>query len=245
MKTTRVSLILLVLLSSCFASAMPLGSLGLKKTKKSTIHKTSFEETQTRYLSPLDMAELFMERFPLFILDTNCDINYPDTDNSKSLRVLLGENKPATGEPDTLAPSAGLITKLKSCTDTALTYETSAIIQGAGFSSLYPTAIAKFKEIFPAELKKTIPCRAEFCAKAPQEWLGRRMMDLSSGEQKSFIRELLLKVWGTLKVYEEMNEKSADDLIEALQKQTAQMTLAETYKKVQLWAALRDEFLMF
>ncbi len=209
------------------------------------VHRTSFEETQTRYLSPLDMAELFMKRFPMFIADISCDAYYADQPGSKSLRVLLGENRPSTGEPDTLAPSAGLITKLKSCTESALSLEIGIFGPYDHTRASHPTINKRVRDEQSAELKKFIPCRADKCSTKPYEWMDLKMSDLSNEDQRILIRELLLKVWGTLRVYEEINGASAEDLISALQKQTESLSLTDTYRKVQVWAALRDEFLMF
>ncbi len=247
MKSVYRFLITLLLASVCLNSAASMGSLGLKKNKSKLLHTTSFEETQNRYLAPLDMIDLFMDRFPFWTTTSSCDpTSSSESTDAKSLRILLGENKPATGEPDTVAPGAGLINQLKACADLAIGQELQQ--QGVQTGSyLYYTEDLKvrFTEILSYQLKKFIPCRPEFCSQDPNEWSKLKVKDLSSKDQRLYIRALLLRVWGTLKVYEEMNNTSSEDLISALQKQTENLTMVETYKKVQIWAAFRDEFLMF
>ncbi len=195
----------------------------------------SFEETHRRYLAPLDLIEIYMDRFPYWANTFSCDPYYAFSVDADSIRVLLGENRPVTGEPDSSSPSAGLVSKLKDCVQKSLVFEVQKI---SG------TLVGPEPKI--ERLKHLIPCRTAKCSTSKNEWASVALKDFSESEQKEFISELIVKIWGSLRIYEESNLGSTRaELIDKIRSQLADKKIFEVYAEVQTWAALRDELIMF
>lgn len=190
---------------------------------------TSFEETHRRYLAPLDMIELYVQKYPDW-LNTLCDPYHGTSLNASALKTLLGENRPATGEPDTWVPSVGLVTLLETCLKQTLSLEISKInTLGQLEQSLQPIS-----EIIPQVKVLGL------------HWTGVRLSQLSDSDQELLVRTLLRRVWGTLIVYEEFNPgKTIDQLVLQIREQLKDKTLVDVYTQVLVWASLRDEFLMY
>lgn len=193
------------------------------------IFPTSFEETHRRYLAPLDMIELYVQKYPDW-LSTICDPYHGLSQNASALKTLLGENRPSTGEPDTWVPSVGLVTLLQTCLKHTVSIEVARI----NTSGRVEASLQTLSEIIPDS--KALG----------RKWDTVRLNELSPADQELLVRALIQRVWGTLIIYEEFNlGKSLDQLVLQIREQLKEKTLDQVYTQVLVWASLRDEFLMY
>lgn len=203
--------------------------LSLLTVAQARIFPASFEETHRRYLAPLDMIELYVQKYPDW-LSTACDPYHGTSLNASALKTLLGENRPATGEPDTWVPSVGLITLLQTCLKQTIALEVTRIHS----SGRIEPNLERLSEIIPES--KTLG----------RNWFTVRLNELPTAEQELLVRALIQRVWGTLIIYEEFNSgKSLDQLVLQIREQMKEKTLDQVYTQVLVWASLRDEFLMY
>jgi hypothetical protein len=232
--------IVIFCLSGPMASSIQLPAMNAKKQiGRSLLHKTSFDSLQTRYLSPVDILSMLENRFPGFYQPATMV-----TDDLKQFWALLGENNVQSGVTQQSQPSAALIVKLENILSSYFYMESEFIVsKHQQMASQYDS---RFKDRRSADMKKIIPCYGTDCNSTKTNWTEVTLGQLPPTQQKIFVQELLLLVWNDLGIYEEINPgETAEMLVTYLISQYKHYYLQQVYAKIQIWAALRDELLLY